>query len=443
MPRAAAENIFQLMSRSLRSRNYRLFFFGQIVSLNGTWLTRIAIAWLVYRLTHDAFMLGLVAFAGQIPAFILAPIAGVLVDRWNLHRVLVITQAMAMLQSAALAALTLGHWITLPWIFALYALQGVINAFDMPARQAFVVRMVDHREDLGNAIALNSSMVNAARLIGPAVGGVLIALVGEGPCFAIDAVSYIAVIVSLLLMHVAPRPAGRKPRHPVVELREGFGYAFGFGPIRAILLLLAAVSLVGMPYTVLMPVFAKQVFGGGSTTYGLLMAATGVGAVVGAMGLAARRSVLGLGKLIPIAAVGMGLCLVAFGFSNIFWLGMLLMVLAGYFRISQLAAGNTLLQTIVDDDKRGRVMSLMGMCFQGMMPLGSLLAGYLASPHRLGAPETVMLGGGCCVVCGLIFARSLPAIRREVHPIYIERGILPPVAAGLGATTALNRPPEA
>ncbi len=431
------------MVRALGSRNYRLFFAGQLISLIGTWLTTVATAWLVYSLTRDTLTLGTVTFCGQIPAFLLAPLAGVLVDRWSLHRTLVVTQTLSMLESTALALLTFGHLINVPWIFALNVFQGLVNAFDMPARQAFVVQMVENREDLPNAIALNSSMFNAARLLGPSIAGILIALVGEGLCFTLDALSYVAVIVALLRM-IVPPPAPRKaPRHPLVEFREGLEHALGFTPIRAILLILALVSLMGTPYTVLMPAFTdKTLLGGGPGTLGMLMAATGLGALLGAIVLAARRSVLGLGRLIPMATVGFGITLIAFSFSRHLSLSLALLAGTGFCMITQMAAGNTLLQTIVDDDKRGRIMSLFGMSFLGMMPLGSLLMGYLAKPQHLGPPKAVALGGVCCIVGAGIFASQLPRIRREIRPIYVRRGILPDVAQGLAQAAELSVPPE-
>src|SRR4051812_1612398 len=304
------------MLRALGHKNYRLFFSGQSVSLVGTWMTRVATSWLVYRLTGSALLLGVVGFAGQIPSFLLAPIAGVLVDRWDRHRLLVVTQVLAMLQSLALAALTLTGTIRIWHVVALSVFQGLVNAFDMPARQAFVVEMVETRADLPNAIALNSSMVNGARLVGPSVAGVLIAWVGEGWCFAADGISYVAVIASLMAMRLTPREiAPRGSANVLKQLREGFAYAAGFAPIRNMLLLLALVSLVGMPYTVLMPVFANEILGGGPYALGWLMAASGVGALAGAMLLASRRSVLGLGKFIPLMAAAFGFGLVAFSFS--------------------------------------------------------------------------------------------------------------------------------
>jgi MFS family permease len=412
------------MVRALRHRNYRLFFAGQTVSLIGTWMTRIATSWLVYRLTGSALLLGLVGFAGQIPSFLLAPFAGVLIDRWNRHRLLVVTQVLALLQSAALAALALTGVINIWHVLLLSLAQGLINAFDMPARQAFVVEMVEKREDLPNAIALNSSMVNAARLLGPSIGGVVIAAVGEGWCFFGDAVSYLAVIASLLLMRVAPRPARPAQGTRVLqELRAGWAYVTGSAPIRSILLLLAVVSLAGMPYTVLMPVFASGILGGGPHTLGFLMAATGVGALLGALFLASRRSVLGLGKIIPAMAALFGLGLIGFSLSRVLWLSLVLLLATGLGFMVQMAASNTLLQTLVDDDKRGRVMSFYTMAFMGTTPFGSLLAGGLAS--RIGAPYTLLLGGLGCILAALWFASRLPGLRDAVRPIYVERGILP------------------
>jgi len=414
------------MVRALRHRNYRLFFAGQSISLVGSWMTRIATSWLVYRLTGSALLLGLVGFAGQIPSFLLAPIAGVLIDRWNRHRLLVATQVLALLQSAALAALALTGVINIWHVLLLSLFQGVINAFDMPARQSFVVEMVEKREDLSNAIALNSSMVNAARLLGPSIGGVLIAAVGEGWCFFWDAVSYVAVIASLLLMRVTPRPGRAAARAGVLrELRAGWAYVAGSPPIRSILLLLAVVSLVGMPYTVLMPVFASKILHGGPHTLGFLMAASGVGALLGALFLANRRSVLGLGKVIPMMAGLFGAGLIGFALSRQLWLSLLLLLATGLGFMVQMAASNTLIQTLVEDDMRGRVMSFYTMAFMGTTPFGSLLAGSLAS--RIGAPSTLVLGGAGCLAAALWFARLLPGLREEVRPMYVQLGILPEV----------------
>jgi MFS family permease len=429
------------MLRALSHRNYKLFFAGQSVSLIGTWMTRIATSWLVYRLTGSALLLGVVGFAGQIPSFLLAPFAGVLVDRWNRHRLLVATQVLALAQSLALAILALTGIVQIWHVIALSIFQGLINAFDMPARQAFVVEMVEKREDLANAIALNSSMVNAARLLGPSIGGVIIAAVGEGWCFMIDAISYLAVIASLLAMKMTPRMTKQfKEAKMLQQLREGFKYAVGFAPIRKVLLLLALVSLVGMPYTVLMPVFANEILHGGPNTLGLLMAASGVGALAGAMILAARKSILGLGKFIPLMAGAFGAGLIAFSFSRVIWLSLALMIVTGFGFMVQMAASNTVLQTIVEEDKRGRVMSFYTMAFMGTAPFGSLLAGSVA--ERIGAPHTLLFGGIGCIIGALWFATSLPALRRDVRPIYVKIGILPELAAGIQNVSELSVPPE-
>lgn len=408
--------------RALRHRNYRLFFGGQGVSLVGTWITRIATAWLVYRLTDSALLLGVVGFAGQIPVSLLSALAGALMDRWNLHRVLVVTQALAMLQSAALAVLTLSGVIQVWHVIVLALFQGFINAFDTPARQAFVVRMVDDRADLGNAIALNSSMFNVARLIGPSIAGALIALVGEGVCFLVDAVSYLPVIAALLAMRLGAVRAQIPVGGALQGLREGLGYAFGFPPIRALLLLVGTCSFTGMPYVVLMPVFARDILHGGPDTFGLLMAAAGSGALVGALYLASRRSVRGLGRIIVLMSSLFGAGLVAFAFSRALWLSLPLLFVTGMGVLVQMASTNTVLQTIVEDDKRGRVMSLYITAVLGMQPFGSLFAGTLA--QHIGAPLTIGLGGGACMVASLAFARTLPALRALIRPIYAQKGII-------------------
>jgi MFS family permease len=426
--------------RALRHRNYRLFFTGQTVSLIGTWMTQIATSWLVYRLTGSAWLLGIVGFAARIPTFLLGPFAGVWVDRWNRHRTLVVTQILSMLQSFALAWLALAGIITIREVIWLGLAQGIINAFDMPARQAFVIQMVEDRADLGNAIALNSSMVNLARLLGPSIAGVVIAAVGEGFCFLIDGFSYLAVIASLLAMRIAPAQSRRVGKTISQELKQGWSYVTHFVPIRSILLLLALVSLVGMQYTVLMPIFAAQVLHGGAHTLGFLMGASGIGALIGAMFLAARKSVVGLGRMVPIAATGFGVGLIALGLSRFLWLSLLLMLFVGGSMMIQMAASNTILQTIVQDDKRGRVMGFYSMAFLGMAPFGSLLAGALAS--RVGAPRTVVICGSICIVGAGWFASQLSAIREIVHPIYRKLGIIPEIAAGIQNANALLTPPE-
>ena len=437
---AGAASGWRFAVRALQYRNYRLFFGGQSISLIGSWMTRVAMNWLVYRLTDSAFLLGVIGFAGQIPALILAPFAGVWVDRLNRHSVLLWTQVLSMLQSFALAWLALTHRINIHHVVWLSLFQGVVNAFDMPARQSFLVEMVERREDLPNAIALNSSMVNASRLVGPSLAGIIIAGYGEGNCFLIDGISYIAVIASLLLMRLKPEEEHREERDMMQELREGWQYVAGFHPVRSVLLVLALVSLVGMPYTVLMPIFASQILHGGPNTLGFLMGASGVGALISAISLAARKSVLGLGKMIPISAFMFGAGLAVFAVSRWFWLSMALMLVTGFGMMQQMAASNTILQTIVPDEKRGRVMSYYTMAFMGVSPFGSLFAGVVAD--RIGAPKTLLIGGVATVVGSLWFASQLRQIREAVRPIYVRIGILPEIASGLQTASVLLTPPE-
>ena len=408
--------------RALSHRNYRLFFGGQSISLIGTWMQLIAVSWLVFRLTDSAFLLGVVGFSSRIPTFVVAPFAGTVVDRWNRHRLLIATQVLSMLQALLLAVLILTGTITVWQIIVLSLLLGLINAFDIPVRQSFVVEMIEKREDLGNAIALNSSMVNGARLVGPSIAGVLIAGVGEGMCFLINALSFVPVILSLLAMSV--RPGGKKTQRPSIfeELKEGFAYAFGFVPIRSVLLLLALVSLMGMPYTILMPIFAGKILHGGPQTLGFLMGAAGVGALGGAIFLASRKTVLGLEKMIMIASTLFGAGLIVFSFSRLLWLSFILMIVTGFGMMVQLTSSNIILQTIVDEEKRGRVMSFYTMAFMGMAPFGSLLGGGLAS--RIGAPYTVALGGMVCILGAMAFAKSLPHLRKLIRPIYVEKGFI-------------------
>ncbi len=410
--------------RALRHRNFRLFFGGQSISLVGTWMTRIATAWLVYRLTKSALLLGMVSFAGQIPTFLLAPFAGVWVDRLNRRQVLIWTQALSMIQSLLLAALTFTGRINITWILALSVMQGAINAFDMPGRQAFMAQMVGDRADLSNAIAINSSMVNMARLVGPALAGMVIAATNEAWCFLIDGISYIAVIASLLAMRIDAPAMRRKAASALHELQEGWSYVSGFVAIRTILLLFAVVSLMGMPFVVLMPIFAAKVLRGGPHTLGFLMGAMGVGALISALSLAARKSVRGLIRMIPISAVVFGLGLVGFGLSRSFWLSMLTVLIAGMGMMQGMAASNTIIQTLASEEKRGRVMSYYTMAFVGMAPFGSLLAGSMAS--AIGAPWTVIFNGFAVVLGAGWFFTQLPALRRTVRPIYEQMGILPP-----------------
>ena len=417
--------------RALKHRNFRLFFGGQSISLIGTWMTRVATAWLVYRLTKSSLLLGVVGFAGQIPTFLIAPFAGVIVDRMDRRLVLVWTQALAMLQSLLLAWLTLTHRITIGEILALSAFQGLINAFDMPGRQSFMIRMVEKREDLSNGIAINSSMVNLARLIGPSLAGLVIAATSEGWCFLVDGVSYIAVIASLLMMRLAPEPK-QIAAGMVEQLRQGWDYVAESRPIRSILLLFAVVSLMGWPFTVLMPVFAAQVLGGGPHTLGFLMGALGVGALASALVLVVRRTVRGMLKIIPIGATVFGCGLIAFGLSINLWLSMAMMLVTGFGMMQGLTTSNTILQTLVDEKMRGRVMSYYTMAFVGMAPFGSLLAGAMA--HALGAPRTVVISGVACIAGGLMFFSRVTAIRNDMRPIYERLGIVPPREVALPET---------
>jgi MFS family permease len=414
---------FGSILRALRHRNFRLFFSGQTVSLIGTWMQRVAVLWLVYQLTHSALLLGLVGFVGQIPIFILAPFAGVLADRRDRHRMLLFTQVLAMVQAFVFAFLVLSHMVHIWHVIVLSIVLGIINAFDVPIRQSFMIEMIEDKNDLGNAIALNSSMFNFSRLLGPSIAGMLIAGFGSGICFLVNGFSYLAVVVSLLMMKIAKKEAVSPRRKVWYELVDGFRYAFGFVPIRAILSMLALVSLTGMPYIVLLPVFAKDILHGGPDTFGFLMGFAGMGALAGALFLAARQSVLGLGKMIPIAASLLGGGLVLFSFSKSLYLSLALVLVTGFGQITLMATSNTLLQTMVDDDKRGRIMSFYAMSFSGTMPLGSLLAG--AAADRIGAPWTVFIGGAICLSAAVAFARKLPMLRHLVRPIYVKMGILP------------------
>ena len=420
---AKASRDFSHAWRALRHRNFRLFFGGQSISLIGTWMTRVATSWLVYRLTKSSLMLGTVGFVGQIPTFLLAPLAGVIVDRINRHSVLVWTQTIAMLQSLTLAVLTLTHHINMAEVLALSMLQGLVNAFDMPARQSFMLEMVEHSADLSNAIAINSSMVNLARLVGPALAGILIAATSEGWCFAIDGVSYIAVIVSLLLMHLKPGALAKTSTSMLHQLREGWDYVANFSPVRTILLLFAVLSLMGFPFMVLMPVFAAQVLHGGPHTLGFLMGAVGVGSLASGLSLVLRRSVRGLTGVLPVSAALFGSGLILFGLSHTLWFSILMMLVTGFGMMQGTTVSNTIIQTLVDGRMRGRVMSFYMMAFVGMAPFGSLLAGALA--HAFGAQRTVIFSGAMCLAAGLWFSTQRNAIRQEMRPVYERLGIVP------------------
>jgi len=409
--------------RALRHRNFQLFFAGQSISVIGTWMTRVATGWLVYRMTHSALLLGVVSFAGQIVSFLLGPFAGVWVERLNRQKLLVWTQALAAVQSLALAAFTLAHVINLWEIIALTAMQGLINAFDMPGRQSFLVQMVEDRNDLSNAIAINSSMANGARLIGPAIAGIVIAVSSEGWCFLIDGISYFAVIASLLLMRIKPLDLRRNASSLVEQMREGWDYVRTFRPVRTILLLFLLTSLMGYPYSVLLPVFAGHVLHGGAATLGWLTCASGVGALVSGLSLTVRKSVVGLTRMVPLAVAMLGIALILFGLSRTFWFSLVLMVFVGFGLMQAAAASNTIIQSLVPDDKRARAMSYYTMAFFGAAPFGSLMAGAVA--HRIGAPETVIFSGLFCCAGALWFAFEEPKLRASIRPIYEEMGLIP------------------
>ncbi|MCX5803607.1 MAG: MFS transporter [Proteobacteria bacterium] len=397
----------KFIGRAFHYRNYRLFFGGQGLSLIGTWMQQIAMSWLVYRLTNSAFLLGFIGFTGQIPTFIFSSFAGVFADRLDRRKLLLATQTLAMIQAFLLAFLTLTGTIAVWHLIVLSIFLGFINAFDMPTRQSFVVDIVENKADLGNAIALNSFMFNGARLVGPSIAGLLIGIVGEGLCFLLNAISFLAIIFALLAMNI-PKIRRKTQSVPVLkELKEGYRYAFGFAPIRYIILLLGLISLMGMPYLVLMPIFARDILHGGPHTLGFLMGASGIGALAGAIYLASRKTVLGLGRLIVIASSTFGVGLIAFSFSRYIQLSLCMMLLIGFGMIVQMASSNTILQTIVDEDKRGRIMSFYAMAFMGMAPFGSLI-----------------ISGAACIIGSLLFFTKLPLIRKIVRPIYLQMGII-------------------
>jgi MFS family permease len=408
--------------RSLRHRNYRLYLAGQLISVCGTWMQQVALSWLVYRLTESATLLGVVGFASQIPILVLGPIGGVINDRYSCHRVAVWTQCAALAQALLLALLTLTGWIQPVHIILLGMALGVVYAFDMPARQAFVHQLVDI-EDLANAVALNSSMINAARIVGPALAGLVVANFGEGICFVINAASYIATIAALLMMKFAETPRRQATVTSIGRsLMEGYRYTTAITPIRDLLILLGVVGVMGMPYMTLMPVFAAQVHGSGADTLGIMFGAVGLGALVGALFLAQRKNIIGLGRVIAFATVEFGAGLIFFTLAHVFWLTLLLLVAVGYGWMVLIAASNTALQTLADNQMRGRVMSLFTMMLVGMAPLGSLLAGWAAD--EMGAPMVVAIGGGFCVMAGVVFARRLPGLREAAKPILVARGII-------------------
>jgi len=403
--------------RALRHRNYQLFFIGQLISLIGTWMDQVAESWLVYRLTGSALLLGTVAFAGQIPVFLLAPLGGTIADRHSRRNVLVITQSCQMVIALALAALTLTHVITVWEIMLLATFGGVVNAFDIPARQAFVVDMVS-RQDLVNAIALNSSMFNGARVIGPAAAGIVVAAIGEGWCFFANGISFIAVIVCLLIMTI-DRPRASIRGSPLQNVMEGFKFVGGTGPIRALMLLLGLVSFTAMPYAVLMPLFADKLLHGGPKALGILMGCSGAGALCGAVTLAMRKSIKGLGRWVAVACSSFGVALILFSFSRTLWLSAVLLVPVGFFVMIQMASSNTLIQSMVPDHLRGRVMAVYSMMFMGMAPFGALSAGSIA--HNIGAPWTVAIGGIISVIGGIFFGLRWPRLRSTARELIVAQ----------------------
>jgi len=411
---------FPTALRALRSRNYRLFVAGQLVSLVGTWMQMVAQSWLIYRLTRSAALLGLIGFASQIPVFVLAPLGGVMADRAHRHQVIIATQSAMMILAFVLAGLTLSGYVQVWHLFALASLLGVTNAFDIPARQAFLIEMVD-RDDIVNAIALNSSMLNGARVVGPGIAGVVVATIGEGWCFLLNAISYAAVIGALLMMRIDVRIKGHAAVSAWHSVVEGFAYSWRTKPIRALLLLLGLVSVMGMPYSVLMPIVADRILHGGPNAYGLLLSASGVGALAGAATLTLRRHIRGLGRWVAFSAIGFGVALVAFSFSRSLWLSAMLLVPAGFFVMIEMAASNTLIQSMVPDRLRGRVMAVYSMMFMGMAPLGALGAGIAAAP--LGAPETVAIGGAACIAGGLIFGAGLPRLRGAARELIVAQQV--------------------
>lgn len=420
--------------RSLRHRNYRLYLAGQLVSVCGTWMQQVALSWLVYRLTGSATLLGVVGFASQIPIFGLGPIGGVISDRYSCHRVALWMQSAALTQALLLSLLTLMGWIQPLHIILLGIALGIVYAFDMPARQALVHELVDI-EDLANAVALNSSMINAARIIGPALAGFVVAKYGEGVCFMINALSYIAVIVALLMMKFAGRPPRKATTISIGHsLVEGYRYTLTTTPIRDLLILLGVVGLMGMPYMTLMPVFAAQVHRSGADALGMMFGAVGLGALIGALFLAQRKNIFGLGRVIVVAALGFGVGLIVFTVARAFWLSLLLLVGVGCGWMVLIAASNTALQTLADNEMRGRVMSLFSMMLVGMAPFGSLLAGWAAD--QVGAPVVVAIGGGFCAVAGIIFAQQLPRLREAAKPILAARGIVLETNVNEGKTSS-------
>ncbi|MCM8812378.1 MAG: MFS transporter [Candidatus Omnitrophica bacterium] len=401
----------QRFFRALRSRNYRLFVCGQSISLTGTWMQQVALGWLVYRLTQSPFLLGVVGFSGQIPTFLVAPFAGVAADRCHRHHMIILTQTLALLQSLALAVLFFSGMLKIWHVIVLSIFLGLINAFDIPVRQAFTIDMIEDREDLSNAIALNSSIVNAARLVGPALAGILITVAGEGICFLLNALSYTAVLASLLRMKISVRPVAESPRHFIRQMRDGMHYAYRSVSIRALLTLMALVSMLGVAYPVLMPVFVREIFSGGPQLLGLLMSVSGIGALGGAFYLAGRSSMRGLETRVAVAAFVFGIGMAVFAHSHRLWFSLVTLLASGFVMMVLFSAGNIMLQTIVSERMRGRVMSLYTMAFMGMAPFGSLLAGALAA--QVGAAATLTICGMGCMIAAAFFFYHLPVFRTD------------------------------
>jgi MFS family permease len=434
-------NFFNNLFRALRNKNYRLFFYGQSLSLLGTWIQQVALSWLIYSVTNSAFLLGFVMFAGQLPTFLIAPFAGVFADRYDKHKIIIITQVVSMLQAILLAIFVLTNNINISVLIILNILLGIANSFDIPTRQSFVIQMVEHKEDLPNAIALNSSIVNGSRLIGPAIAGILVASLGEGICFLINAISFVFVIISLALMKVKKEENVDHENGSILkQLKEGYHYSFGFLPIRSVILLLAAVSLFGNPYMVLLPVFAKNILNGDATTLGYLNSAVGLGALSAALYLASRKSTLGLGKIIATTTFIFALSLISFSFSKTFPLSFIILLFCGFGMMMQTAGSNTILQTLSNDDMRGRVMSFYTVAFRGMAPFGSLWAGTFAD--KFGAPLTVLISGIVCLGAGILFFKNLKIIRIAAKPIYQQKGLIPEAAKGVQVASNLSLPPE-
>jgi MFS family permease len=435
------KNFFNDLFRALRNKNYRLFFYGQSLSLLGTWIQQVALSWLIYSITNSPFLLGFVMFAGQLPTFLIAPFAGVLADKYDKHKIIIGTQVVSMLQAILLATFVLTDHINVSVLIILNILLGIANSFDIPTRQSFVIQMIDNKEDLPNAIALNSSIVNGSRLIGPAIAGILVASLGEGICFLINAISFVFVIISLLLMKIEKEEkAGNEKVSILKQLKEGFQYSFGFLPIRSVILLLAAVSLFGNPYLVLLPVFARDILSGNATTLGYLNSAVGIGALSAALYLASRKSTLGLGKIIAITTLIFAFSLISFSFSKTLTLSVIILLFCGFGMMMQTSGSNTILQTLSDDDMRGRVMSFYTVAFRGMAPFGSLWAGTFAD--NFGAPVTVLISGAVCLAAGILFYKNLKIIRTAAKPVYQEKGLLPEAVKGVQIASNLSLPPE-